>query len=249
MVRPGSRASHCTRLPSRMLSSGWRRLPSPRRGGSATPKCWWRPMTSASSRWRAGLGLAARDDGEQISSGSGRALAALKATGRSAGWSVNLQGDAPFTAPGTSSRSSEAARGSAADVTTPVVQLDWARLDALIAQADDTGERHDLPSAMAPGGRCGSRRRCCRSCAKQAELRAAGPMSPVLQHIGLLLLPDAGARGVRGGTAVCVRAARGAGAVAADRARPRYPRRDRPAGADHHEQAWIAPPTWSGRSG
>lgn len=132
-----------------------------------------------------GLGLEAVMTASAISSGSGRALAALKATGRSAGLVVNLQGDAPFTAPGHIVEIVQAARGSAADVTTPVVQLDWTRLDALIAHKQTT------PASGTTCIRDGAGRAVWFSKAvlpfmrKQAELRAAGALSPVLQHIGL----------------------------------------------------------------
>lgn len=132
-----------------------------------------------------GLGLEAVLTASEITSGSGRALAALRATRRSAGLVVNLQGDAPFTAPEHIIEIVRTARGSDADVTTPVVQLDWTRLDALVAHKqttpasgttcvrDGTGRAVWFSKAVLPFMR------------KEAELRAAGPLSPVLQHIGL----------------------------------------------------------------
>lgn len=132
-----------------------------------------------------GLGLEAVITAREITSGSGRALAALRATGRSAGLVVNLQGDAPFTAPEHIVEIVRTARKSAADVTTPVVQLDWARLDALVEHKrttpasgttcirDGTGRAVWFSKTVLPFMR------------KEAELRAAGALSPVLQHIGL----------------------------------------------------------------
>lgn len=131
------------------------------------------------------LGLEAVMTASEISSGSGRALAALQATGRTAGLVVNLQGDAPFTAPEHIVEIVSTARNSRADVTTPVVQLDWARLDALIAHKQTT------PASGTTCIRDGAGRAVWFSKAvlpfmrKQADLRAAGPLSPVLQHIGL----------------------------------------------------------------
>jgi 3-deoxy-manno-octulosonate cytidylyltransferase (CMP-KDO synthetase) len=132
-----------------------------------------------------GLGLEAVMTASAISSGSGRALAALKATGRSAGLVVNLQGDAPFTAPEHIVEIVQTARGSTADVTTPVVQLDWTRLDALIEH------KQTAPASGTTCIRDGAGRAVWFSktvlpfMRKPTELRAAGPLSPVLQHIGL----------------------------------------------------------------
>lgn len=131
------------------------------------------------------LGLEAVMTASEISSGSGRALAALKATGRSAGLVVNLQGDAPFTAPEHIVEIVQAARGSAADVTTPVVQLDWARLDALIAHKQTTPASGTTCIRDGAGRAVWFSKTVLPFMRKQAELRAAGPMSPVLQHIGL----------------------------------------------------------------
>lgn len=131
------------------------------------------------------LGLEAVMTASEISSGSGRALAALKATGRSAGLVVNLQGDAPFTAPEHIVEIVQAARGSAADVTTPVVQLDWARLDALIAHKQTTPASGTTCIRDSAGRAVWFSKTVLPFMRKQAELRAAGPMSPVLQHIGL----------------------------------------------------------------
>jgi len=131
------------------------------------------------------LGLDAVMTASAISSGSGRALAALQATGRTAGLVVNLQGDAPFTAPEHIVEIVQAARASAADVTTPVVQLDWARFDALLAHKQST------PASGTTCIRDGAGRAVWFSKAvlpfmrKEPELRAQGPLSPVLQHIGL----------------------------------------------------------------
>jgi 3-deoxy-manno-octulosonate cytidylyltransferase (CMP-KDO synthetase) len=131
------------------------------------------------------LGLEAVMTASEISSGSGRALAALKATGRSAGLVVNLQGDAPFTAPEHIVEIVQAARGSAAEVTTPVVQLDWARLDALIAHKQTTPASGTTCIRDGAGRAVWFSKTVLPFMRKQAELRATGPMSPVLQHIGI----------------------------------------------------------------
>lgn len=131
------------------------------------------------------LGLEAAMTATEITSGSGRALAALRATGRTAGLVVNLQGDTPFTAPAHIVKIVRSARESEADVTTPVVQLDWARLDALVEHKRST------PASGTTCIRDGAGRAVWFSKAvlpfmrKEAELRQQDPLSPVLQHIGL----------------------------------------------------------------
>lgn len=131
------------------------------------------------------LGLEAAMTSPEISSGSGRALAALRATGRTAELVVNLQGDAPFTAPAHIVEIVQSARASRADVTTPVVQLDWGRLDALIAHKRST-PASGTTCIRAPDGRAlWFSKSVLPFMRKEAELRATEPLSPVLQHIGL----------------------------------------------------------------
>ncbi len=135
---------------------------------------------------RAGdMGLEAVMTSTEITSGSGRALAALRATGRAAELVVNLQGDAPFTAPEHIVEIVRSARASTADVTTPVVQLDWARLDSLVAHKRTT-PASGTTCIRAPDGRAlWFSKTVLPFMRKEAELRAAGTLSPVLQHIGL----------------------------------------------------------------
>lgn len=131
------------------------------------------------------LGLRAVMTSPDITSGSGRALAALRAIGGSAELVVNLQGDAPFTAPAHIVEIVRTARASTADVTTPVVQLDWTRLDGLIAHKRTT-PASGTTCIRAPDGRAlWFSKTVLPFMRKEAELRAAGPLSPVLQHIGL----------------------------------------------------------------
>ena len=131
------------------------------------------------------LGLRAVMTSPDITSGSGRALAALRAVGGSAELVVNLQGDAPFTAPAHIVEIVRTARTSAADVTTPVVQLDWTRLDALIAHKRTT-PASGTTCIRAPDGRAlWFSKTVLPFMRREAELRAAEPLSPVLQHIGL----------------------------------------------------------------
>lgn len=132
-----------------------------------------------------GLGLEAVMTASEITSGSGRALAALKATGRSAGLVVNLQGDAPFTGLEHIVEIVRTARGSAADVTTPVVQLDWGRLDALVEHKRSTPASGTTCIRDGAGRAVWFSKSVLPFMRKEAELRKQGPLSPVLQHIGL----------------------------------------------------------------
>jgi 3-deoxy-manno-octulosonate cytidylyltransferase (CMP-KDO synthetase) len=131
------------------------------------------------------LGLHGMMTSDEITSGSGRALAAMQASERDYSLVVNLQGDAPFTSPAHIVEIVRAARDNGADVTTPVVQLDWARLESmrmhkLTAPASGTtcvraadGRALWFSKAILPFMR------------KEAALRESVPLSPVLQHIGL----------------------------------------------------------------
>jgi len=131
------------------------------------------------------LGLDAVMTASEISSGSGRALAAAKAAGSDAGLIVNLQGDAPFTAAAHIEQIVRSARASAADVTTPVVQLDWGRLDAMRAHKQAT-PASGTTCIRGPDGRAlWFSKAVLPFMRKEADLRVAGPLSPVLQHIGL----------------------------------------------------------------
>ena len=132
-----------------------------------------------------GLGLEAVMTSPDITSGSGRALAALRATGQSANLVVNLQGDAPFTSPDHIVEIVRTARGSTADVTTPVVQLDWSRLDALIAHKRTTPASGTTCVRAADGRALWFSKTVLPFVRKEAELRQRDALSPVLQHIGL----------------------------------------------------------------
>jgi 3-deoxy-manno-octulosonate cytidylyltransferase (CMP-KDO synthetase) len=131
------------------------------------------------------LGLRAAMTSPEISTGSGRALAAIRAAGAEPQFIVNLQGDAPFTAPAHLIDILRHARAARAAVATPVVQLSWPALDALrqhklTAPAsgttcirDDDGRAVWFSKAILPFLR------------NEPRLREALPLSPVLQHIGL----------------------------------------------------------------
>jgi 3-deoxy-manno-octulosonate cytidylyltransferase (CMP-KDO synthetase) len=131
------------------------------------------------------LGLHAVMTAPEITSGSGRALAALKATEQNYDLVVNLQGDAPFTSPRHIVEIVEAARGNGADVTTPVVQLDWARLDALRKHKETTPASGTSCIRAEDGRALWFSKNVLPFMRKEADLREKLPLSPVLQHIGL----------------------------------------------------------------
>ncbi|WP_277980513.1 3-deoxy-manno-octulosonate cytidylyltransferase [Sphingomonas phyllosphaerae] len=120
-----------------------------------------------------------------IESGSGRAYAAACQRAAPPGIVVNLQGDAPFVPPALVAALLAAARRSTAACVTPVVRLDWAALDRLRAHKRDSpfsgttcvrgddGDALWFSKAILPAIR------------DEAELRAAGPLSPVYRHLGL----------------------------------------------------------------
>jgi 3-deoxy-manno-octulosonate cytidylyltransferase (CMP-KDO synthetase) len=131
------------------------------------------------------LGLHAVMTAEEITSGSGRALAAMQATGEAYELVVNLQGDAPFTAPGHIVEIVRAARENGADVTTPVVELDWARLDALRVHKQTAPASGTTCIRASDGRALWFSKAVLPFMRKEAELREKLPLSPVLQHIGL----------------------------------------------------------------
>lgn len=132
-----------------------------------------------------GLGLDAVMTAAGITSGSGRALAALRAADRAFSLVVNLQGDAPFTSPAHIVEIVHAARSNGADVTTPVVQLDWTRLDG-IRRHKETAPASGTTCIRANDGRAlWFSKAVLPFMRKEADLREKLPLSPVLQHIGL----------------------------------------------------------------
>ncbi|MGN6488343.1 MAG: 3-deoxy-manno-octulosonate cytidylyltransferase [Devosia sp.] len=131
------------------------------------------------------LGLNAVMTAEEITSGSGRALAAMQATGRDYSLVVNLQGDAPFTSPAHIVEIVQAARENGADVTTPVVQLDWARLDAMRLHKETAPASGTTCLRAADGRALWFSKAVLPFMRKEGDLRENLPFSPVLQHIGL----------------------------------------------------------------
>ena len=131
------------------------------------------------------LGLEVAMTSPAISSGSSRALAAMQRMGRPYGLVVNLQGDAPFTSPHHIVEIVRAARENGADATTPVVQLDWLRLDALRTHKQ-TAPSSGTTCITAPDGRAlWFSKQILPFIRDESALRQHSGLSPVLQHIGL----------------------------------------------------------------
>lgn len=120
-----------------------------------------------------------------LDSGSARAHAAALSMENAPQLVVNLQGDAPFIPPTVVASLITGLRAGNADVATPVYQLDWNRLDRL--------REHKLTAPFsgttcvrdADGKALWFSKTILPAIRKEAELRAAGPLSPVWQHLGL----------------------------------------------------------------
>lgn len=120
-----------------------------------------------------------------LPSGSDRALAAAQAMASPADIIVNLQGDAPFTPPALVRAVIAACASDGVDAATPVVRLSWEALDALRAHklaAQGSG----TTAVVAPNGDAlWFSKSILPQMRKEAALRAASKLSPVLRHIGL----------------------------------------------------------------
>lgn len=133
----------------------------------------------------AAAGCAAVMTSPDISTGSGRALAAAGAQPVPPEIVVNLQGDSPFQPPEALGAMVRVLRDGAAAVATPVVRLTWDALDALrrhktVAPFSGTtcvrgedGRAFWFSKQILPAIR------------DEERLRGDGPLSPVWRHIGL----------------------------------------------------------------
>lgn len=120
-----------------------------------------------------------------ISSGTGRALAAALSRREAPDVIVNLQGDAPFVPAEAIISLLGAARSHDTDVTTPVVALDWAELDALRQHKRDT-PFSGTTCVRAPDGRAlWFSKAIIPAIRDEQKLRLSTDMSPVLRHLGL----------------------------------------------------------------
>ncbi len=131
------------------------------------------------------LGCAVAMTSEDISSGSGRALAAAAQQASAPGIVVNLQGDAPFIAPETIALLIAASRASDTAVTTPVVRLSWAALDQM-REHKRVAPFSGTTCVRRPDGRAlWFSKTILPAIRDEAALRADAPLSPVWRHLGL----------------------------------------------------------------
>ncbi|HUD28704.1 MAG TPA: NTP transferase domain-containing protein, partial [Novosphingobium sp.] len=120
-----------------------------------------------------------------LDSGSSRACAAARMRPTPPELVINLQGDAPFVPPAVVAGLVATLREGAADVATPVYRLDWQRLDALRAHKQAAPFSGTTCIRGADGRALWFSKAIVPAIRDEAKLRAAGPFSPVWQHLGL----------------------------------------------------------------
>jgi len=124
-----------------------------------------------------------------LPSGSDRALAAATAmteqNGKAYQFILNLQGDAPFTPPAHVNAVLDSLRQTKADIATPYVRLSWKALDGLRRDKQVTPFSGTTLIADAAGRAIWFSKNIIPAIRKEAELRAASPLSPICRHIGL----------------------------------------------------------------
>lgn len=118
-----------------------------------------------------------------LASGTDRVRAAAEQAAPEADFVVNLQGDAPFTpAAQVAAVIDNACKG---DVVTPVVRLTWEALDALRERKKVTPFSGTTCIRAQDGKAIWFSKTIIPAMRKEADLREAGGLSPVFQHIGL----------------------------------------------------------------
>lgn len=119
-----------------------------------------------------------------LPSGTDRCRAAMALAAPEAQFVVNLQGDAPFTPPThITALIDNASRG--VHVVTPVIKLSWEALDAL-RENKKTTPFSGTTCIRAPDGRAlWFSKNILPAMRNEANLREAGGLSPVFQHVGL----------------------------------------------------------------
>lgn len=118
-----------------------------------------------------------------LPSGTDRCRAAAELAAPEADFIVNLQGDAPFTPPAHVSALIDNAQR--ADVVTPVINLTWEALDALREHKKSTPFSGTTCIRADDGRAIWFSKTILPALRSEAKLRAAGPLSPVFQHVGL----------------------------------------------------------------
>lgn len=131
------------------------------------------------------LGAEAVMTASDISSGTGRALAAARSRASAPGHVVNLQGDAPFVPVEVVCQMMEAARAGGDVVVTPVVPLSWEDLDVL-REHKKAAPFSGTTCIRGPGDRAlWFSKSILPAIRDEAKYRASMAVSPVLRHIGL----------------------------------------------------------------
>ncbi|WP_121114976.1 3-deoxy-manno-octulosonate cytidylyltransferase [Croceibacterium ferulae] len=131
------------------------------------------------------LGVDVAMTAKALDSGSARAFAAAEGRVGPDGLVINLQGDAPFIPPAVVSGLIATLRNGQADVATPAFQLDWERLDRLRAHKQAAPFSGTTCIRAADGRALWFSKSILPAMRSEAALRAAGPLSPVWQHLGL----------------------------------------------------------------
>lgn len=119
-----------------------------------------------------------------LASGTQRAHAAMVQSATAPQTVVNLQGDAPFVPVDMVVQVLRALRTQAADVVTPVFQLDWERLDRLRAHKQTAPFSGTTCIKAADGRAIWFSKAIVPAIREEAHLRREA-LSPVWQHIGL----------------------------------------------------------------
>lgn len=131
------------------------------------------------------LGAEAVMTASDISSGTGRALAAARSRASAPGHVVNLQGDAPFVPVEVVCQMMEAARAGGDVVVTPVVPLSWDDLD-ILREHKKAAPFSGTTCIRGPGDRAlWFSKSILPAIRDEAKYRASMAVSPVLRHIGL----------------------------------------------------------------
>jgi 3-deoxy-manno-octulosonate cytidylyltransferase (CMP-KDO synthetase) len=123
---------------------------------------------------------------DTCATGSDRVLAALRQLDHWPDFIINLQGDVPFTPPSVLRKMFETfLQNPKAEVITPVQVLSWADLDRLRKNKKKTPFSGTTVTVDSRGRALWFSKTILPAIRDEENLRAAGPLSPVRQHLGL----------------------------------------------------------------
>ncbi len=120
-----------------------------------------------------------------LTSGSGRALAAARAEEQSPACVVNLQGDAPFQPQDALAAVIRALAYRRVDVATPVVRLTWSALDALRAHKSVAPFSGTTCVRASDGRALWFSKAILPAIRDEGGMRAAGLPCPIWRHVGI----------------------------------------------------------------